>query len=305
MKKKLPPSTFNELRPPNMDYRYFENWKDHHFIFDATDYEAVNAWWLAEVSLLAYADSAFTEDVLNEVGLRSEAGLQMNTINGAITNTQGFILHNNDLIIISFRGTQLDSLWGFLRDLQTGLEFSPGEEPGGGHVHHGFKEAVDEVWDDIHQHLSRINQDGRTRGLWFTGHSLGAALATVAASRFGSGKVQGIYTYGSPRVGDIRFAQQFSAKAFRFVNQNDIITKVPPPGLYRHVGEVKYIDDSGHVHSQMSAWDVLENAISPGIIPRFESIRDSVFGADIPLPGFIADHAPVYYATYLYNALNE
>lgn|GEM_PF-6688492 len=88
-----------------------------------------------------------------------------------------------------------------------------------------------------------------------------------------------------------------------FVNQGDIITKVPP-GLYRHAGKVQYIDDAGQVHARMSLWDELENAISPDIIPRFSAIRDSIFGFDIPLPGFIADHAPVYYATYLYNLLN-
>jgi triacylglycerol lipase len=75
MKKKPPPSTFKKLSPPNRDYPYFENWRNNRFRFEVTQYELVNAWWLAEVSLLAYAESSFIEDVLNKVGLKREAGV--------------------------------------------------------------------------------------------------------------------------------------------------------------------------------------------------------------------------------------
>src|SRR5206468_5752984 len=132
------------------------------------------------------------------VGLESEAGVQMTPFTGPNTNTQGFIFHNNDFIIVSFRGTQIDKIGDFLADLQTDLEFFPDAEPGGGRVHHGFKKAIDDVWEGINQQLSRINQDGRGRKVWFTGHSLGAAISTLAANRFGSENAQGLYTYGSP-----------------------------------------------------------------------------------------------------------
>src|SRR5262249_24026820 len=64
----------------------------------------------------------------------------------------------------------------------------------------------------------------------FTGHSLGAALATLALSRFNGGQAS-LYTVGSPRVGNARFCERVLQKSgnqvFRFVNNNDLVTHVP------------------------------------------------------------------------------
>jgi hypothetical protein len=68
----------------------------------------------------------------------------------------------------------------------------------------------------------------------------------VAAAR---AKIAGIapslYTYGQPRVGLGDFADRFAielpGKLIRFVNQSDIVTRVPPGLLYRHTGLVKRI----------------------------------------------------------------
>jgi len=45
---------------------------------------------------------------------------------------------------------------------------------------------------------------------WFHRHSLGAALATLAARRFGH--AHGLYTYGSPKVGDAAFVAQVDTR---------------------------------------------------------------------------------------------
>ncbi|MCK7478059.1 MAG: lipase family protein [Candidatus Moduliflexus flocculans] len=71
----------------------------------------------------------------------------------------------------------------------------------GSKVHRGFKSALEEVWDDLFPYLKALQ--GRGCRIWMTGHSLGAALATLAADRYG--EVQGVYTFGSPRVGNGRF----------------------------------------------------------------------------------------------------
>ena len=70
-----------------------------------------------------------------------------------------------------------------------------------GNVHRGFKAALLEVWTDLENYVSNLQKDNLK--IWITGHSLGAALATLAADRYGN--VQGLYTYGSPRVGDQDF----------------------------------------------------------------------------------------------------
>ena len=79
---------------------------------------------------------------------------------------------------------------------------------GPGKVHLGIATALDFVWDSF---KDRISAD---RPLFITGHSLGGGLATLAAARLSQGRdVHGVYTFGSPRVGDSEFAQQFQTEA--------------------------------------------------------------------------------------------
>ena len=60
-------------------------------------------------------------------------------------------------------------------------------------------------------------------------HSLGAALATICASRLDAHE---LYTFGSPRVGNRAFVKEMKndgIQHYRFVNNNDIVTGVPFP----------------------------------------------------------------------------
>lgn len=66
--------------------------------------------------------------------------------------------------------------------------------------------------------------------VFVTGHSLGGALATLAASHI---KLLGynpeLYTFASPRVGDPKFAESFqNMNCYRIANSEDIVTNVPP-----------------------------------------------------------------------------
>src|SRR5207248_1383780 len=88
--------------------------------------------------------------------------------------------------------------------------------------------------------------------IFFTGHSLGAALATLAISRFAGGNAS-LYTFGSPRCGNLTFAQRLGEHAtlgeFRFVDHCDLVTRVPPAGLgYSHGAANLYcLDESGAI----------------------------------------------------------
>ena len=102
--------------------------------------------------------------------------------------------------------------------------------------------------------------------LWITGHSLGAALATLAAAKFtfeGDAPIpiQGVYTFGSPRVGDTTFAEAYDAKlrdiTFRFRNNNDVVTRVPIPLKlfpYQHIGSMRYFNVKGRLLESLSWW---------------------------------------------------
>ena len=72
-------------------------------------------------------------------------------------------------------------------------------------------------------------------------------MATLCAARLNAlGYKVVLYTYGSPRVGDKTWATQFDTiEYYRFVNNNDIVTTVPPHIDYTHVGELHYITYSG------------------------------------------------------------
>jgi pimeloyl-ACP methyl ester carboxylesterase len=77
-----------------------------------------------------------------------------------------------------------------------------------------------------------------------TGHSLGAAMATLAASVFPGCR---LVTFGSPRVGDAEFVSaSLAAQVERYVDCSDVVTAVPPEVLeYVHLGQMRYIDRDG------------------------------------------------------------
>ena len=152
-------------------------------------------------------------------------------------------VHDKDYIVICFRGTQPAQLSDIVADLKTWQVDAETE----GEVHAGFKGELDKIWDHIVAYTQMKQSEGKH--ILVTGHSLGAAMATIAASRLKAlGMEVTLYTYGSPRVGDFTWAEQFdNINAYRFVNNNDIVCKVPPYGFFTHIGELQYINYYGNI----------------------------------------------------------
>jgi len=167
-----------------------------------------------------------------------------------------------------------------LQDLFTDLDIIPQAWPEGGKVHRGFAQALARVWDDIAPHLDRLETP-----VLFTGHSLGAALATLAASRRAPDT---LYTYGSPTVGDDDFAATLEGAAIhRYVNCCDIVCRIPP-ALYDHVGTAHYIDSAG----------VLSGTEEPDAArwqARSEHFKATAGQWDKVWIRDLADHTPVNY----------
>jgi len=324
--KTIPENALAKLLVPNESYDYFEGHYEHPFKGGAEDFEIVNAWWLAEAAFLAYAWPESAQHHFRNAGLphcRYFSG----------RSTQCYVANNDDFVIVAFRGSEISEQAGTeKRDLRyiiaDWVANSRTYLVGSGQVglvHQGFKEALDEVWEREHlkAYIDEVRrQDGRSRTVWFTGHSLGAALATLAADRYGD--VAGLYTFGSPLVGDAAFANGFRVDHYRFVNNDDVVTKVPffgihfnglPfPGLYRHVGPTKYLDREGRL---------IDN---PGLVARLKDnsrrfsknmvdysryltmrLRLRLLSRDpqdLELPqNFLTDHAPIYYAVYLWRQI--
>ena len=64
--------------------------------------------------------------------------------------------------------------------------------------------------------------------MYFTGHSLGGALAILAATLISPTRHGAVYTFGAPRVANYKFFFGLKMPIFRVVNSADIVPRVPP-----------------------------------------------------------------------------
>jgi triacylglycerol lipase len=288
----LPEITLDAISPPFPNYRYFQGADTYKFQPQASAFDMVNAWWLIEASTLAYAEEDFARPVFQKVGLTD-----IKFFTG--DSTQRFVANNDYFVIVVFRGTEIRRrpeesgfhIHNIIADFKTDADIILTDWDQDRKVYRGFKNALDEVWEKQELIEYMKSKDTPNRTIWFTGHSLGATLATLAADRY-DGKIQGLYTYGSPYVGNNDFVKYFRISAYRFVNNNDIVTNWPPLSWYGHVGKLKFIDGNGIIHDNSSGGEVLEIANATGQIRH---------GFAHLIPDFIVDHVPILYATYIWN----
>lgn len=199
-------------------------------LFDplASDLSLENGWWLSNMSHLAYFDETPVEAELRKIGLDLVKWFDHQ-------GTQGFVAKSSDFAILSFRGTEPDEFVDLLRVAEFSLKPFDGEAQ----VHGGFLKALDEVWTMVESALDEVGQVP----VWYTGHSFGAALATLAAARR---RPHALATFGSPRVGNREFVEALSGlRIFRYVNCSDIVTTLPPIAFgYSHVGRHVFLRES-------------------------------------------------------------
>lgn len=99
------------------------------------------------------------------------------------------------------------------------------------------------IYQAINEYISSGDFNSNT-DVYIGGHSLGGALATIATMHIAKNNTFktsiNLYTFGSPKVGNNEFADKFNQlvdqnkiKAFRFVNSEDIITRVPMANWFK------------------------------------------------------------------------
>jgi hypothetical protein len=136
-------------------------------------------------------------------------------------------------------GEAMDLLAAECRNLLTDLDAVPRRWPGGGTVHRGFAGALDRVWPQIEGQLTALDLP-----VLYTGHGLGGALATLAASRR---PPETLYTFGAPRTGDKAFADTLAkTAAYRYLNCCDAVAHLPL-AVYQPAGRLRYIDSDGRL----------------------------------------------------------
>ena len=310
-KKPIPAPTAQTVLPPNLDRDYFADASQNPFRPQARGFEAVNAWWLSEAALLAYADEAFARPQFERAGLG-----QVTFVSNA--GSQCYLAESRDVVIAAFRGTQVPKpgqaagrvrgLEESVRDFIADADFRLAEWVPGRFVHAGFKAALESIWSELRP---RFLEHARVRRpIWITGHSLGAALATLAADRLGT--VQGLYVLGSPAVGDRGFADGFPVDAQRIVHHRDIVARVPVfgpfdrpekgQGDYVHVGTLRFIDGEGRLRDEAGGLESLQGLTREAVRALFALPSPARLAALLGIArGPFDDHAPLYYALRCWN----
>ena len=210
-----------------------------------------NALALANAAQLAYSDRQPVASKLQEWGFDPAKFEFLDR-----SDTQGFVAGAEEMVVVSFRGTQSNTIWDWMTDDDVVFRTFPA-----GLVHRGFYHALDDVWHEMNAAIEKF-QD-KAQSLWFTGHSLGAALACMAVARLVFERhtpINGMYTFGQPRTGDFSFSHQFDHefgdRAFRFVNHRDIVTRIPLRLMgYSHVGQLRFFDDDGKLQIDDHFWN--------------------------------------------------
>ncbi len=175
----------------------------------------------------------------------------------------GFVGRNDATrtVIVSFRGTETPEDW--LKDFDS-LAVPFPDIPTGGLVHQGFDAVYQTIRDSVIAGVDAAKVNAAS--MWITGHSLGGAIAVIAAIDFAKNAVpplvSQLYTFAGPRAGDDTFKNLFDATVpvcYRIVNRWDIVPQLPPPPLFIHVGQAVDIDggftlDLAQAHSLLESY---------------------------------------------------
>ena len=229
-----------------------------------------------------YERVEFIEGAKNDILSLSRIQAVLDGDRAIIASSAAIWLEDAEKVVLSFRGTELnrDANIDIATDILAKHEeflapsrtrdapwdlplfrnpYSEGIRHGS--VHLGFYGGLVVLWDQI---AARIKAMPHPKPLYLTGHSLGGAIATIAFSRFMLEQtlegpthfsLKGLVTFGSPRVGNGDFFEQFEARreqlqdagqrvfVSRVVNNQDPVTVLPTAlADFWHVGELTYFD---------------------------------------------------------------
>jgi len=278
-----------------------------------SDFRPENAQAMMWLSQLAYetAHQDKVDGILKSWTLTARAFGSSAPITGLPPNSACFVVAGGrDATIVAFSGTDPLKIENWITDFTLQAKLNV--------LHQGFHDAVETVWPVIKAAIE--SRPASEKDLFFTGHSLGGALALVAAERaLREAQIQAtaVYTFGGPRTGGQSFFDQYTPKlgerTFRLVNGDDIVPTVPPSagGNFRHVGKLLHCahnstfdgltpesndgNDPNLVQSTLDARIALIKELAGAIHPLSSMgprLLDQFAGV---LPRMIRDHIPTSY----------
>ncbi len=188
----------------------------------------------AELSMIAYNDENEATRAAELIGFPDVTFYDHD-------GSQAYRFRNDNDCVIACRGTEPNE-WN---DIRADVNATAVIAETIGKVHGGFKREVDDLWPMLETALSTNDIP-----LYFCGHSLGGAMATICAGRclmsYIKSNPKQLFTFGSPRVGCKNYIGYVKLDYFRFVNNNDVVTRVPPTWMgYQHAGKEVYFNRDG------------------------------------------------------------
>lgn len=233
--------------------------------------------FLAEVCELTYAQYHHGGDFTPPAGYQLVKPFKCRVF--GIEEWFGFVLRAPERGVVAFRGTQSDI--DYIGDGDA-VELPCPLAADAGRVHQGFLSIYDSCRPTVMDALKGL--PGRLP-LCITGHSLGAALATLcafdAAANLGASPI--LYNYGSPRVGDSGFVSAYGARvpaSVRIYNVHDVVPKLPPAEIVPNVLPIGIVTG------------VTE------LVWRYEHVARG-YAIDVQKGGIIANHALATYVSAL------
>jgi len=261
------------------------------FLPDKVNYHAGNALFMAELCRWIYntdneearasgSSTSVENAYLDRANLR-----EVRLCNPEEAQASLLLSKDESYAILLYRGTSK------LQDWLANLNAPAVRWWGKGMVHKGFMEAFVKIWEQVAPVLADVSVP-----VFFAGHSLGGALATLTASLRAP---HALYTFGSPRVGNRVFAQSLQhVTVHRLVNGLDVVPTLPIPGGpldYVHVGRRRRL----WTHAR---WNLLRGLAGLRRLWRRRKFSvDTFLQAENPFrpSDFLVDHAPLNYVTRL------
>ncbi|KAJ1925713.1 hypothetical protein IWQ60_004389 [Tieghemiomyces parasiticus] len=209
--------------------------------------------------------------------------------------TVGYVAVNHSIkqVILAFRGT--DSHQQRITDAHFRRVRWP-KEIKKCKVHHGFHMSYHDVADQLYQTTMEKLQRHPNYTLAITGHSLGGALASLAAVDFAMRRPalverMKVVTFGKPRVGNKSYVRHYNSlqiETARVVNKYDVVPHLPPRVIgYKQEGGDIWIKPHPRYHHETVAYPQVDNKSNPkgpkGILPFKFSSKDHVWAWNVPL----------------------
>ena len=258
---------------------------------------------LSRLALLAYETQGVVYDfVRNKWHYKEHHFFYLDDI-------QAFFIADDKRVIISFRGTTTLTHWPLYNFRTQSVDVE------GKKVHSGF-------WDGLKKmqpYIRRILQEGDEREIYLTGHSLGGALAFLAAFDLTTyldnrGAKIHLCTFGQPRCGDQELVETVGRKVKAYLRYENYLDPVPHlPRHFQQGGKRRWMNAKGEVVDEERCAEAFARLEKKGNLTTFNRVINFVCRSetkairDNPINWMLhfSNHSMIEYHKHLRNADQE